>query len=320
MRKEQADAGSILADARVMAKFLLKPGFLLARIDQITTALFSSLCQTATINQAELLLLLDRLGPMPQIMLARAAGVDKSTTAYILDNMQARGWVERVDCEQDRRRLLIHLTPDAKLILPEISAHFVNLQRQFESPLEVAALPRLKYVLGKLGCDPLGPAPLWNPASDGAKVVLDGMSSFLMRRAMQSMQSHFAISTQGTGLTPRQFSLLFILAERDVITQIQFARMFGLDPSTCAVIIRGLLKRRLLKSAPCEEDRRARIFRLSHEGRTALVNIHQRADASECNSFANVSREDKAFLVDQLRLIVKSHSHLLRFPGAIDSL
>ncbi|MXP24963.1 MarR family transcriptional regulator [Altererythrobacter indicus] len=320
MRKENSDSGSMSADVRIMAHFLAKPGFLLARVDQITTALFSSLCQTVTLNQAELLLLLERLGPMAQITLARSAGVDKSTTAYILDNMQARGWVKRVDCEQDRRRVQVHLTSDAKLILPEISEHFANLQRQFESPLEEASLLRLKRILKTLGCDPLGPAPLWHPAKESAQAVLDEASSFLMRRALQSMQSHFVTATQGAGLSARQFSLLFILTKRDSITQIQFARMFGLDPSTCAVIIRGLLKRRLLKSATSPQDRRARLFCLSHEGGKALATVHQLMDESERASFENVSSEDKAFLINQLRVIVKSHSHLLRFPGAIDSL
>src|SRR3954468_10587136 len=83
------------ADQAIMRHFLDKPGFLLARIDQICTSLYGDLSSGETLAQAEILLLSDALGATPQVALARAAGVDTSTTAYVLANLAARNWVTR---------------------------------------------------------------------------------------------------------------------------------------------------------------------------------------------------------------------------------
>jgi len=302
-----------------MGHFLRKPGFLLARVDQICTAIFGSLSETATLSQAEFLLLLDRLGPMIQIALARAAGVDKSTTAYILDNLQARGWVERTVREQDRRSSLISLTPEGKAILPQVRRDFAELQRRLEAPLDPRDLAMLVARLHRLGQNPGVPAPMWRTACDPVTGVLDVALSFLTRRALQLLHAQFLATTQGTRLTLRQFSLLFILSKRQSITQTEFARVFGLDPATCAVIMRGPSQRGLIASAPCEQDRRARIYTLTGTGRALLEKVHPLVDRSEAVVFRHESPEELAGIVDQLRVIVEAYSHQLRFPGAIGS-
>src|SRR3954464_118675 len=64
----------------IMRHFLEKPGFLLARIDQICTSLYGDLSSGETLGQAEFLLLIDSFGVASQVALARAAGVDTSPT------------------------------------------------------------------------------------------------------------------------------------------------------------------------------------------------------------------------------------------------
>ncbi|BBC73458.1 conserved hypothetical protein [Altererythrobacter sp. B11] len=299
-----------------MQYFLRKPGFLLARVDQICTAIFGGLSGTATLSQAEFLLLLDRLGPMIQIALAGAAGVDKSTTAYILDNLQARGWVERTVRKEDRRSSLVSLTPAGQAVVPQVQEDFAELQRQLGAPFTAPERARLIASLQSLGQNPGRGVPVWRRACDPGSGVLDGAISFLTRRALQLLHAEFLEATRGTRLTLRQFSLLFILSRRESITQSAFARLFGLDPATCAVIMRGPAQRGLIASARCPSDGRARLFRLTEAGSALLASMHPLVDETEEAVFRDLSAAERQKTVRQLQQIVKAHSALLRFPAS----
>ena len=99
--------------------------------------------------------------------------------------------------------------------------------------------------------------------------------------ALQLFQAQFIASVRDLNLTPRQLSLLFILSQVPEITQVGFARLFGLDPSTCAVVMRNLARRGLLDSAPSPEDRRARTYRITEAGRRIGEEAGPRVDLSE---------------------------------------
>src|SRR3954463_406155 len=62
----------------IMRHFLEKPGFLLARIDQICTSLYGDLSSGETLGQAEFLLLIDSFGVASQVALAPGPGFDPS--------------------------------------------------------------------------------------------------------------------------------------------------------------------------------------------------------------------------------------------------
>ncbi len=69
--------------AQVMRRFVSQPGFLLARINQIYVALHNEASMGRTPAQSELLLLLEGGESLSQATLARAAGLDTSTTALV---------------------------------------------------------------------------------------------------------------------------------------------------------------------------------------------------------------------------------------------
>ncbi len=316
-RGQSADSVHSLSDRELMRHFLKRPGFLLARVDQISTALFGDLCDCATLSQAEFILLLDRLGPMIQIELAKAAGVDKSTTAYVLDNLQDRGLIRRDVPEKDRRSLKVSLTQDGEALVPVVKQAFLNLQEELEEPLDPMEKPLLVAMLHRLGSYPGGAGPLWRTACDPQTGVLDNALSFLSRRVLQLLLAQFLATTREYGLTLRQFSLLFVLSQRESLTQAEFARMFGLDPATCGVIIRGALRRGLISGERCSQDKRARRYRLTEAGQNTLEVIHPLVDESEATVFARERAESREGLIRQLTKIVHAHSHRLRFPGAI---
>lgn len=314
------EAVAALGDAALMKPFLHKPGFLLARIDQISTSIFSGSSHGATLRQAEFLMLLEALGPMPQIRLAGASGIDKSTTAYVLANLEKRGLVERTPCTDDRRRFQVSLAPAGRDLLRQVKPAYADLQERLRAPLASADAHRLLAMLHALGTSPGGPGPTWAPACDPASGVLDRALSFLTRRALQLFQAQFAASTAQLDLTLRQFSLLFILSKRESLTQVAFARLFGLDPSTCAVIMRSLAGRGLIGSVRSQADQRERVFMITGAGRQALAKVHPLADRSEAQVLRGFTQEERAFLIAQLRAVVKEYSPALRFPGALGSL
>lgn len=296
-----------------MGHFLTKPGFLLARVDQICTALYGELSSGETLAQAEFLLLIDALGTPPQIALARAAGVDTSTTAYILSNLCARGWIGRSEDETDRRRAVVALTAEGAARIGRIASDYAALQDRLLAPLEHGVRERLRAILGRIAANPDLPAPAFAPAGS----ILDGAPSFLSRRALQLFQAQFIASVRDLNLTPRQLSLLFILTRVPDITQVGFARLFGLDPSTCAVVMRNLTRRGLLDSAPSAEDRRARTYRITDAGRRAAAEASPRVDRSEGLVFRDEPAANARWLVKQLQQLVLRHSHRLRFPGVL---
>jgi len=316
-----SDAGaSVASDVGIMARFQARPGFLLARIDQICTAIHGEISSGETLAQAEFLLLLDAFGAVSQIALARAAGVDKSTTGYVLDNLQTRDLIVRTACPDDRRRALVSLTPAGAGRIARVRADHAELQHQILLPLDPPDRPRFAALLHRLGADPTGPAPLWVPACDPAAGVLDGAASFLLRRLLQVFQAQFLACTPAFGLTLRQFSLLFILSVRPSITQMGFARMFGLDPSTCAVIVRGLVARALIVGQASPHDRRERVYAITPQGRTTLSDVQMLVDRSERLTFRGESTAEIRWLVRRLQRIVGAYSHRLRFPGALAGL
>jgi DNA-binding MarR family transcriptional regulator len=301
---------SAVSDAAIMAVLFDKPGFLLARIDQIATALHAAHTPETTLAQSEFLLLLERLAPVPQITLARAGGVDKSTTGLVLDNLEARDLIARAPCAEDRRRLLVSLTAVGRAALGEVRTAFDSVQHDLLEPLGEDAGARLVAMLHRIGSNTLSAATPWGPAG-----VLDHAPSFLFRRVLQHLQATFAAADPTSRITFRQFALLYILSRRESISQIGFARLYGLDPSTCGVILRALAKRGLLSAEASPSDGRERIFRLTDAGRTALGTLQVLADRSARAALRGESPADTRWLVSQLRQIVAAYSGRLRFPG-----
>ena len=307
----QSDPGG--ADRAIMDHFLQKPGFLLARVDQICTSIYGDLSSGETLAQAEFLLLGEALGAVPQVALARAAGINTSTTAFVLANLAARKWIARCADDGDRRRTVVALTAEGKARIGRIASDYAKLQQRLMAPLDSSAGGRLRVLLARIATHEAGPAPMFTPTGG----ALEGAPSLLCRRALQLFQAQFIASTSAFNLTPRQFSLLFILTRIDAITQVRFARLFGLDPSTCGVIMRNLAKRDLLASAPSRDDRRALDYRLTPAGRDAVAGAAPLVDQSERLVFLDTAPADVRWLVLQFQQLVHSHSRRLRFPGAI---
>jgi DNA-binding MarR family transcriptional regulator len=299
----------------IMGLFLTKPAFLLARVDQICTVLYAALSGGETLAQAELLLLLAQSDERDQISLSRAAGVDKSTTAVILDNLAANGLIERIPDPQDRRRARPRLT-EAGHIRAETAGHaFVSLQDELVVPLGDEARQDLAALLRAIAEISDSPAPPWSP--DEAPALLAASPSLLNRRALQGAQAHFIACTAALSLTPRQYSVLVILSARPGLTQVEFSRLFGLDPSTSGLVMRNLIARGLIEDRVSASDRRKRTHWLTEAGQITLETAIPLVGQSEEFTSTLLDGDQIARLIAHLRTIVFAHSNRLRFPGEL---
>jgi DNA-binding MarR family transcriptional regulator len=309
--------------APVMRRFIQQPGFLLARINQIAAAIhagaFRAETLVETLAQAEFLLLLAASAHPDQISLARAAGVDTSTTALILGNLEARGLISKEPDPDDRRRLMLCLTAGGRRQLTQARAAFLETQRRLVEPLGADGAAELARRLRLIGDNPLSPAPVWTPedrqAGVGANMVT-GSPGFLTRRALQICEAYFLSCTESLNLTPRQFSVLFIVNRHPQLSQVGFARLFGLDPATSALIMKNLTGRKLLDRKVSSSDRRERLYSLTPEGKRVLEAAQPLVDRSERLVLRALEKPEVRQLVGQLQQIVKAHSGRLGFPGA----
>jgi DNA-binding MarR family transcriptional regulator len=305
----------------VMQSFVGQPGFLLARVNQIYVALHNEVSKGETPAQAEFLLLLASSEKPDQISLARAAGVDTSTTTLVLDNLETRGLIARASDPDDRRRFILRLTSAGRRQVGSTRDAFLETQSRLVKPLSQASVAQLTQMLHQIGANPESPAPAWVPeerqvlAAAVPGNLVTGSPGFLCRRSLQVCEAYFIESTASLNLTPRQYSVLFIVNRHPGLSQAAFSRIFGLDPATCAVIMKNLAARGLLDRKVSSQDRRERLYSLTAAGRTALQAAKPLVDKSERMVLRGLTKAQVRELVAQVQAIVKAHSQRLAFPG-----
>lgn len=298
----------------VMRIFVRKPGFLLARIDQIASALHAALAPGGeTLAQVEMLLAIAAGGARDQVGLARACGIDTSTTATVLANLEHMGLVARVQDSADRRRSLPVLTDAGRERMPEVTRGFARLQAELLGGVGAAGSAQLMDLLGLLAQDNAGAAPRWDDENSPSRDA----PSMLFRRALQICHAHFAASVAPLAITLRQFSALVILHLHPGLSQSEFARVYGLDPSTCAVVLKKLTSRGLLRAERSPDDRRKTLYYTTREGREQAASVQPLADQSERLMSEPLTTDEVAALVPLLQAIVRRHATRLRYPGCL---
>ncbi|MBM3950267.1 MAG: MarR family transcriptional regulator [Rhodospirillales bacterium] len=115
-----------------------RPGFLVRRLHQIHLALFTEECGRFKVTpvQYSVLTALERHGPLDQVSLAMAVGIDRANATGVLSRLEARGLIQRDPDPGDRRIKRCTLTALGR-----------NLTRRMANAVErchrrtVAALP-----------------------------------------------------------------------------------------------------------------------------------------------------------------------------------
>ena len=116
------------------------PGHYIRRLQQIAVAVFLqeteahglTPVQYAALNQVE------RTPGVDQRTLARSIGQDTSTTASVIDRLEARGLMRRQVSPDDRRVRLLQLTDEGAAVLAAAAPDIVSAQERILSPLTPA--------------------------------------------------------------------------------------------------------------------------------------------------------------------------------------
>lgn len=113
------------------------PGHNIRRLHQIAVAIF--LQETAgsgltPVQHAALQAVTQRAG-IDQRTLARAIGLDTSTTAGVLERLEARGLIERTTSREDRRARVLAPTDAGRRALADVLPAMLRAQAQILAPL-----------------------------------------------------------------------------------------------------------------------------------------------------------------------------------------
>ncbi len=112
--------------------------------------------------------------------------------------------------------------------------------------------------------DPALPSELPAEVLDG--YLVEDQVGFLLRRAHQRHAALFQDVMGEADLTPTQFTALVKIVELGRTTQNQLGRMAAMDPATVQGVVRRLMARGLMTSAPDPMDRRTLVLAPTHAG------------------------------------------------------
>jgi DNA-binding MarR family transcriptional regulator len=110
----------ILSD-HSLARLYARPGFLLRRAHQISTAVFEDECRKVGLTPAQfgVLTVLQASPGLDQSSLARALGFDKVTALRVLRGLESRGLAIRSPAAGNKRSLSVTLSPEGAKLLKQ---------------------------------------------------------------------------------------------------------------------------------------------------------------------------------------------------------
>lgn len=123
MNSTGPDAGKIAAQEDLQDLYR-RPGFLLRRAHQISSAIFANAAAelNITTTQFGVLIVLAARQPVDQVGIARDLRLDRSTTGLVIRNLEDQGLIERLIDPEDRRRRVLRLTDEGAAALAKLRA------------------------------------------------------------------------------------------------------------------------------------------------------------------------------------------------------
>jgi DNA-binding MarR family transcriptional regulator len=133
---------------------------------------------------------------------------------------------------------------------------------------------------------------------------LNRSAMHLLHRAGQCAADIFGSEARASGLTPRQFAVLMVIAEEEGLTQTDLVERTGIDRSTLADIVGRLLAHGLIQRRRAKEDARAYSLKLAPQGLKTLREVQPGAAAADARLLANLPPAKRQDFLDSLSLIV----------------
>jgi DNA-binding MarR family transcriptional regulator len=125
-------------------------GYVLRRVTQRHLTLFSELIPELTTTQFAVLARLAEIGPKSQNHLGRATAMDAATIKGVVDRLVRQGLVVTGPDPQDRRRLIVGLSPEGEALIAARVADALQVSARTVAPLSLAEQTQLLHLLSRL--------------------------------------------------------------------------------------------------------------------------------------------------------------------------
>ena len=125
---------------------------------------------------------------------------------------------------------------------------------------------------------------------------------------------HAEVGAVGSDLTPVQYAALAEIAARPGMDQATLAGRIALDRATITGVIDRLEKKTFLSREVKDEDRRARVLRITEEGLRVLDVIEPAVDAAQKAMLAGLSGAEAAEFMRLLAKAIAAANDLSRAP------
>ena len=126
----------------------------------------------------------------------------------------------------------------------------------------------------------------------------------LLHRAGQAADELFAAEIGNSELTPRQYAVLAVLAERDTASQTEIVAATGIDRSTLADIVRRLVERELLQRRRTRRDARMYAVRLTEKGEDALRQAGPAVKSTDERLLSSLPEREREVFLETLAKLV----------------
>jgi DNA-binding MarR family transcriptional regulator len=129
-----------------------RPGFLLRRAHQISTAIFERACAELALTPAQygVLTIVGEHPGIDQSSLARALAFDKVTVLRVLKGLEGRGLCQRQSEPSDRRQMAVTLTATGRRLLKKAQAPVQRAYEELMHPLNATQRHQLLDLLQTL--------------------------------------------------------------------------------------------------------------------------------------------------------------------------
>lgn len=129
-----------------------RPGHLFRRCHQISTGMFLERCKRFKLRPLQYAVLeaLHQQGPAQQIVLSGLLALDRTTIGLIVDKLEARGLVKRVNDASDRRIKVVMITDAGLKLLSQVEPVVTEMQEELLACLSKDDRERLLDILNQL--------------------------------------------------------------------------------------------------------------------------------------------------------------------------
>lgn len=143
--------------------------------------------------------------------------------------------------------------------------------------------------------------------------------NFYLRRLHQISIALFYEETGKVGITPTQFTVLYVLRDRPGIDQETVSQLAALDKVTTVKVIARLKDRELITKSRSLRDRRASVLELTAKGRKTVERMEPMLDRSAARLIAPLTTSEQATLIKLLSKLAEHNNSLSRAPLNLES-